>query len=408
MFRATAVIVLLLLPLTTLASDWPGWRGPGGQGVSSEKHLPLEWSAKKGVRWKAVLPGAGVSAPIVHGERVFVTASDGRRNERLHVLCYQRDDGRLLWHTRLFGSAPTDNYPPGGMAVSTAAADSRAVYVLFGTGDLAALDHEGRPLWIRSLAEEHGPFANRWGMAASPILADGTLYVLVDHWSRSYLLAVDTRTGGDRWKADRPHTAVNWTSPLVTTLGGRRQIVAVGTHQIRGYDADGRERWHVGGLHQQCIPSPVTFGDLVIVSSGEGTLAVRPGDATGDLTKSKAVVWCQRKAAGYIASPLVYGREVYLPISGGFCLCLDAATGKQRWKERLGDPAYASPVAGAGRIYCATKEGAVKVLRAGSTFELLADNPMGEPLVASPALADGQIFLRGERHLFCVGDRRKE
>lgn len=408
MIHRIAAAVLLLLPLTVRADDWPGWRGPGGQGVSTEKTLPLEWSAKHGVRWKAALPGAGVSAPIVFGERVVVTASDGRRNERLHVLCYHRDDGRLLWHTRLFGSAPTDNYPPGGMAVSTPAADARAVYVLFGTGDLAALDHDGKPLWVRSLAEEYGPFANRWGMAASPILDGGTLYVQVDHWSRSYLLAVDPRTGGNRWKADRPHTAVNWTSPLVTTLGGRRQIVTIGTHQVRGYDAaDGTERWHVGGLHQQCIPSPVTFGDLLIVSSGEGTLAVRPESATGDLTKAKAVVWRQRKAAGYIASPLVYGREVYLPISGGFCLCLDAASGKQLWKERLGDPAYASPVAGAGRIYCATKEGSVKVLRAGPTFELLADNRMGEPLVASPALSEGQIFLRGERHLFGIGTRQK-
>src|SRR5437667_9327 len=229
---------LLILSLTTraYADNWPQWRGPGNHGISKETKLPLEWSSTKNVRWKVKLDGAGVSQPIVWDDRVFLTASDGRLNDRLHVYCYARKDGKLLWHAKLFGSAPTDLYPPGGMAVPTPATDGKLVYVLFGTGDLAALDFDGKPTWIRSLADEYGPFRNRWGMGTSPILVGGMLLVQVDHWSQSYLLAVDPKTGANRWKTNRP-TSVNWSSPLAVKVNGEQQIVTIGTNHVRGYDA---------------------------------------------------------------------------------------------------------------------------------------------------------------------------
>ncbi len=401
--RALMPIALsLVLPVAGAAENWPGWRGPGNRGVSHETDLPLTWSREQNVRWKVAVPGAGVSAPVVWDEHIFLTASDGRRNDRLHILCYHRADGRLLWHTRLFGSAPTDLFAPGGMAVPTPATDGRAVYVLFGTGDLAALDFAGKPLWIRSLAEEYGPFRNRWGMGASPILADGTLYVLVDHWSQSYLLAVDPAIGANRWKADRP-TAVNWTSPLVVKTKDRTEIITIGSHFVRSYDAaNGKELWHVGGAHQQCIPSPVATDDLVIASSGESTMAIRLDGARGDVSKSH-IAWKNKKVAPFMPSPLLYDDYLYVPADRNFVTCIDVRSGKQVWKERVGENFYASPVGGAGRVYVATKEGAVKVLRAGPTFEILAENEMGEALVASPAISGGQVFVRGEKHLFCIG-----
>src|SRR6266545_6188672 len=149
-----SLVGVCLLARSAGAGDWPGWRGPDNNGVSAEKTLPTHWSATANVRWKVPLPGAGVSTPVVWGERIFVTASDGRLNDRLHVFCFRRAEGKQLWHTRLFGSAPTDLYPPGGMAVPTPAADGKHLYVLFGTGDLAALDFDGKPAWIRSLAQE--------------------------------------------------------------------------------------------------------------------------------------------------------------------------------------------------------------------------------------------------------------
>ena len=406
--RCTFAIAMLCLssPLAH-ADNWPAWRGPNNTGVSTEKNLPLHWSNTKNVRWKVELKGAGVSQPIVWDDRIFITASDGRLNDQLHVQCYRRSDGQLLWHARLFGSSPTDLYPAGGMAVPTPATDGKAVYVLFGTGDLAALDFDGKPIWIRSLADEYGSFRNRWGMGTSPILLNDMLLVQVDHWSQSYLLAVDTKTGANRWKADRPGS-VNWTSPLVVKVKDRTEIITFGTNFVRSYDADkGEELWRVDGMHFQCIPSPIVMGDIVFAASGENTMAIKLDGSRGDLTKTN-VLWKNKKASAFVPSPILYKGLMFLPGDRNFVTCYDAKTGTQQWRERLGEQFHASPIAAGDRIYVATKEGAVKVFRASEKFELLADNAMGEPIIASPAVSNGQIFIRGERHLYCIDDQKRQ
>lgn len=406
MQRSLILAIALFLPTPLLGDNWPAWRGPGNQGISAEKYLPVAWSSTKNVRWKVPLEGAGVSQPVVWEDHVLLTASDGRLNDRLHVFCYHRKDGKLLWHTRLFGTAPTDLYPPGGMAVPTPATDGKQLFVLFGTGDLAALDFAGKPVWIRSLAQEYGPFRNRWGMGTSPILLGNTLLVQVDHWSQSYLLAVETATGANRWKADRP-TSVNWTSPLAVKVKDRTEIITFGTSQVRSHDArDGKDLWQVEGMGFQCIPSPVSEGNLLFACSGENTLAVKLDGGAGDLTKSH-VLWKNKKAGAFVPSPLVYEGHLYVPGDKGFATCYDAATGKQVWRERLGDSFHASPVAAAGLIYFTSKEGVVRVVRASAAFELVAENDMSETIVASPALSGGNIFLRGDKHLFCIENSAK-
>jgi outer membrane protein assembly factor BamB len=393
-----AAFCLFLVPAQ--ADNWPGWRGPSGDGVSAEKGLPVHWSKESNVLWKVAVDGAGVSAPVVWGDYIFLTASTGRLNDELHVTCYQRKDGRLLWHTRLFGTAPTDLYPPGGMAVPTPAANASHLYVLFGTGDLACLDHQGRPVWIRSLAQEYGPFRNRWGMGASPILVGDLLVVQVDHWSQSYLLGVDAVTGANRWKTDRD-AAVNWSSPLPLKVGNRTQLVVAGTYKARGYDlATGRELWSVSGLHQQCIPTPVALGDLVFLTSGVSSLAVRL-DGKGLVQE----IWANKRAPAYLPSPLAYRDCLYVPGDQSFVTCLEATSGKKLWKERLGEQFHASPVAADGKVYFPSKDGVVRVVEAGPVFRLLAENDLGEGLIASPAISNGHIFFRGEKHLFCIGEK---
>jgi outer membrane protein assembly factor BamB len=399
----TALALVLLIPLTALADNWPGWRGPTADGVSREKGLPGQLSAKD-IRWKVPVRGAGVSCPVVWGERIFLTASEGRLNNRLHVYCHHRRDGRLLWHTRLFGSAPTDLYAPGGMAVPTPAADGKRLFVLFGTGDLACLDFDGKPLWIRSLAEEYGPFRNRWGMGASPILVGGLVVVQVDHYARSYLLAVDAGTGATRWKTDRSAN-VNWSSPLPVTTKAGVQLVTVGTYRAVGYDArTGAELWSVRGLQEQCIPTPVALGERVFLTSAEGTLALRLDGRTGDVTDTN-ILWRNRRAALTVPSALAYAGHVYFPGDRGVVTCVDAATGKQVWKERLGEAYHASPVAGDGKVFFLSKEGVLRVVQAGAEFRQLAEHNLGETVIASPAISDGELFIRGDKHLFCIGGK---
>jgi outer membrane protein assembly factor BamB len=384
------------------ADNWPGWRGPDGSGVTLETNLPVHWSKTQNVRWKTPLQGAGVSAPVVWGKHIFLTASDGRRNDRLHVYCYHRQDGKLLWHTRLFGTAPTDLFAPGGMAVPTPVTDGKQLYALFGTGDLVCLDFAGKPLWIRSLAQEYGPFRNRWGMASSPLLVNGLLIVQVDHWGQSYLLGMDVKTGVNRWKTNRD-ASVNWSSPLAVRVKDKRQIVVFGTRRARGYDAaTGTELWKVAGLHFQCIPSPVSEGDMLFAASGEGVLAIQLDGSKGDLTETH-VKWTSKRATPYTPSPVCYQGRLYLVADRGFATCLDAGSGKQLWKERMGEHFHASLLAGDGKVYFTSSEGVVRVVKAGSKFELLAENTLGEAVMASPAVSQGQIFIRGEKHLFCIG-----
>ena len=399
-------LVLTLLTLSvsgpTNAENWPGWRGPTGMGISGESNLPVEWSKANNIRWKVELQGAGVSAPVVWGERVFLTASDGRLNDRLHVFCYHRQDGKLLWHSRFFGTAPTDLFAPGGMAVPTPVTDGKHLFTLFGTGDLMCLDFAGKPVWIRSLAQEYGPFRNRWGMGTSPILVGDNLIVQVDHWSQSYLLCVDAKTGANRWKTDRD-ASVNWSSPLTVKFKDHDELIVLGTYRAMGYDLEtGSERWHVRGMGMQCIPSPIVEGNVLVAASGENTMAIKLDGKSGNLTDSN-MLWINKKAAAYLPSPVLYKGLVYIAGDRGINTCLDAAKGTVVWKKRLGDQYYASPVAGDGKVYFPSKEGIVFVVKAGPQYEVLAKNDMGEGIVASLAISDGQIFLRGEKHLFCIG-----
>ena len=399
-------LVLTLLTLSvsgpTNAENWPGWRGPTGMGISGESNLPVEWSKANNIRWKVELQGAGVSAPVVWGERVFLTASDGRLNDRLHVFCYHRQDGKLLWHSRFFGTAPTDLFAPGGMAVPTPVTDGKHLFTLFGTGDLMCLDFAGKPVWIRSLAQEYGPFRNRWGMGTSPILVGDNLIVQVDHWSQSYLLCVDAKSGANRWKTDRD-ASVNWSSPLAVKFKDHNELIVLGTYRAMGYDLNtGSERWHVRGMGMQCIPSPIVEGNVLVAASGENTMAIKLDGKSGNLTDSN-MLWINKKAAAYLPSPVLYKGLVYIAGDRGINTCLDAAKGTVVWKKRLGDQYYASPVAGDGKVYFPSKGGIVFVVKAGPQYEVLAKNDMGEGIVASLAISDGQIFLRGAKHLFCIG-----
>lgn len=396
--------ILIFVPLLA-GADWPAWRGAAGNGVTSEKNLPERWSATENIRWKAPLPGVGVGTPAIIGERVFVTASDGPRNSRLHVLCFDAMSGKQLWHSRFFSSAlPESEYVSGGMAAPSPASDGKRVFALFGTADLICLDFEGKPVWIRSLGDEHGAFRNRWGMSSSPLIVDDMVILQVDHWGQSYLMAVDAATGKTRWRTNR-EANVNWTSPVLAMVKGKPQLIASGTHLVKGYDAaTGRDLWTVKGLQQQCIPTPIVAGDFVYAVSGRkgNSLKIRLDGATGDLTESH-VVWKKPRGAPFTPSGVVYDGRYYLIDDDGLGTCLNAKNGSDLWQERMGGRYRASLTAGNGKIYFTSMEGVVTVVSASEEFDVIAKNKLDEGIQASPAFAHGRIYLRGDKHLWCVG-----
>lgn len=386
--------------------NWPGWRGPDRSGVTSDRGAPVRWSLEKGVAWRVDLPGAGISNPIVWGDRVIVTSSDGPKQDELHVICLGLTDGRELWHARFWGSAPTlFHAEKSGMASPSPVTDGRGIYTFFGTGDVFCLDMEGGPLWQRSLALEYGPFENRFAASSSPLLHEGALYVQCDHYGASYLLAIDAETGENRWKVDRPEAWLSWSSPqLVPGVElGKSELLLCGSRKLDAFDpATGEKLWSLGGLAHECVPTPVVGQGLILAVSGPNgkTWAVRPG-GRGEIDE-KQIVWTSEQCTPFVPSGIAVDDSYFLVDDKGIGVCLDVATGETRWKKRLGGAYTASPVAAEGRIYFVNEEGTTLVLAAGRKYRELAKNKLDEPVYASPAIAQGRLLIRSARGLFCL------
>lgn len=304
-YRMTVLLGVLAVMLASgraHAENWPGWRGAARNGISHETGLPWSWSEKQGVLWKVALPGSGISNPIVWGDRVFLTSSDGRDQDELHLICLSRDDGGERWHLRLWGSAPTLYHPTkSSMASPSPVTDGEHVFAFYGSGDIACVDFEGGLVWQRSLASEYGPFENRFAASSSPLLFGDLLLVQCDHYGPSYLLAIDKATGANRWKADRPDVWLSWSSPQLTlpdspgaegelSLAGPKQssrslqakaapaaksvgqeLLVCGSHRLDAYNPNtGEKLWTVGGLSRECVPTPVCGHGLIFVTTGPG------------------------------------------------------------------------------------------------------------------------------------------
>jgi len=409
----------LLIALTALsaqapAEDWPGWRGPDGLGVSRETGLPWRWSATENIAWKTPVPGQGTSSPAIAGDRVHLTSQG--EDTGLRVLAFDRASGRLLWD-REIAKGTGKAHQLHNMATPTPAADAAHVWALFGTGDLACLDREGNIVWQRNLQKDHGAYNILWGMGTSPMLHHGRLFIACMHQGPSYLLAVDAKTGKDLWKADRnlgakDESPDSYSSPVFLRDKGRTQVVLAGADHVTAHDAQtGEQLWISGGLavpHKagRTISGPAA-GDGVVVAVASGfqnrgwLLAVR-GGGRGDVTASHRQ-WEARRNAPDCPTPVVYQDMVFLIRDDGIASCLDLKTGQAHWSERLfAANVKVSPVAGDGRVYFMSGTGETKVLRAGAKFEVLAENPLGEETLCSPALSQGKMFVRTRGHLWAI------
>lgn len=409
---SSLLLVIVFATQTVHSADWPGWRGGTRSGVSSESNIPTTWSSDHGIAWRVPLPGAGISSPVIHGSRVFLTASDGPRQANLHVICLNRDDGRMLWHQRLWGTSPTRHHSTkSSMASPTPVTDGEHLYTFFGTGDIFCFEVTGDLVWHRSLASEYGPFENRFAATSSPVIHKDLLIIQCDHYGPCYVLALDRRTGDNRWKVDRPDTWLSWSSPQLVTLksNNSQELVICGSNRIDALSPEtGRKLWSLGGMRHECIPTPILAHGLVYAVSGPKgpTLAIRPG-GRGDVSKSH-VVWRNTRGAPFVPSAIVAGDLYYLVDDNGIATCLDAHTGETVWQKRLPGKYTASPVATRSHVYFSNEEGLTIVIRANTRrYEETGRNPVGSPIFASAAIAHGHMFLRTTRNLVCIDGQTK-
>lgn len=415
-------------------ASWSQWRG-NGLGVSTETKVTLDWSATNGVMWRTPLPGRGHSSPVILGDRVYLTtdvegeAISGAKpvkhilnNEdfkhpdafgadlkhELRVLCLDAKTGKLLWNQLAYaGAAFDDRHRKGSYAAPTIAAQADRVFAYFGSEGLYCFDPKGTLIWSNSVG---GLATLGMGAGASPVLGTKTVIVQCDqdNGESSFIAGFDKKTGKQLWKVAR-QVSVSWATPLVVTAGGREQVIASGAEKIVAYDtATGEEIWSHEGLENNAVPSPVANDKAAYLVSGypkKRVLAIALG-AKGDLTGTTNLLWKYDKGSGYVPSPLLLNDELYLMTDSGLLSCLDAKTGAVRYdSERLPDPAKftASPVAVAGHLLLTSEGGDTFVLKAGTKYEFVRKNPLGERVYASLAFADGRIFIRGETNLFCIG-----
>jgi outer membrane protein assembly factor BamB len=405
---------------------WPQWRGPHATGVSKHATPPLEWSETNNIRWKVEIPGRGSGTPIVWGDRLFVltavpadaaAAAPVPRGgapgvHRYTVMALDRKTGKVVWEQVAREEAPHEGTHRefGTYASSSAVTDGQRVIASFESRGIYAYDINGKPVWQKDLGDK--TMRNQFGEGTTPALHGNTVVVVWDHQGESFIVALDKRTGEERWREQRDEID-SWATPLVVEHGGRAQVVTSGMKQVRSYDLEtGKLLWYGDGLTMNPIPSPVAAGGLVILTSGfrgNDLQAIRLAEAKDNVTGSAALAWTLDRDTPYVPSPLVYEGILYLLKSNnGVLSAFDAATGKPHYQVQRLEAApnvFASPVAAADRIYIAGQEGTTVVLKAGPAFEVLTANKLDDGFNASPALVDDTIYLRGHEHLYAIAGR---
>lgn len=433
-----ALVFLHTLPV--LAGDpgsdclryWPQWRGPLATGVAPTANPPVEWSEQKNIRWKIPLPGKGHSSPIIFGDTVFLTAAVpvGKELEPVYdsapgvhdsvpvthrhqfvVLAVSRRDGKILWKKVLREEFPHEGgHATGSLASNSPTTDGEHLYVFLGSRGLYCLDLKGEVKWQKDLGRMQTLHSH--GEGSSPVLHGDTLIVNWDHEGDSFLYAFDKRTGRPIWKVARDEKT-SWSTPLVVEVAGKPQVIVSATKRVRGYDlADGTLLWECGGLADNVVSSPVHSRGILIAGSSydrQDMLGIRLAGAKGDITGTEQVAWELKRMTPYVSSPLLYDDTLYhIRHNQNVLVRLDPMTGQPRGEllrlDGLRDFIFSSPVGTADRIYITARDGRTVVLRRDAKNETLAVNQLEDSFSASPALVDRELYLRGERFLYCLAE----
>ena len=439
----TAPVLAAVLGASLTAADWPTWRGPNGTGSTGESALPEKWSATENVAWKAPIAGLGVSTPIVTGNIVVVTSQLGsstrrdgnhprlvqgadaaaagerplgesRANRRASadgrtyflVEAFSRTDGKKRWEYRVEAAGPVPEvHDKHNMTSSSPVSDGQTVYAWFATGQIVALDMNGRRVWERHLGKEVSPYDIIWGHSSSPTVFEDMLLLLSDHTTASYLLALDKRTGREKWKSDRGKGKLSYSTPLVVPGASGPEVIVNSSERVDAYNArTGELLWYTGSTNRFPVPSPVFHEGVIYMSRGYRSspyMALRPG-GRGDVSKTH-VIWENTTGGPYVSSLVYDSGLIYMGTDVGAVTVVDAKDGSRVWQQRIDGVFSASPVAADGKIYFVSENGETVVVRAGRTPQVLSRNDLGERQIASPAVSNGQIFIRTDDHLFAIG-----
>jgi outer membrane protein assembly factor BamB len=409
--RPLVFLICVALPALVpcaLAENWPGWRGPRGDGTSAETNVPIHWNAGSNVVWKTELPGLSHASPIVWGDRVF-TVTCVPQTEARALLCLDRQSGKLLWQRTVITAPLERKHRLNSHASSTPATDGTLIYTAFlhvREMVVAAYDFQGNQQWL----VRPGEFKSVHGFCSSPVLYQDKVIVNGDHDGESYLVALDRATGRTLWKTPRPNQTRSYCVPAIFELGGRTQMVLSGDKSVASYDpSNGRLHWYLNGPTEQFVASIVynPKADLLFMSGGfpeHHIMGIRP-HGRGTIGPEQ-IAWHHTRASwvSYVPSPISESDYFLIVSDPGYACCFNAATGELMWQEKLGSH-HASLVSANGLVYFTSDRGLTTVVKPGSKLNVVARNELGEGVFASAAISQGQMFIRGDQHLFCLGEK---
>lgn len=400
------------------AEDWPGWRGPRGDGTSLDEHPPLKWNGGTGenIAWKTKIPGVGHASPIVWQDRVFVPTCLEDTDARV-LIALDRGTGEIAWQQTVLEAPLEKRHKLNSRASGTPVTDGQLIFASFLEPDfasnnertpgnlvVAAYNFAGERQWI----VRPGRFASTHGFCSSPVLFEDLVIVNGDHDGDSYVIALDRATGQPRWKFDRKHKTRSYVTPLIREIDGRQQLLMSGSKCVVSLDPrTGQQHWEIDGPTEQFVASMVYNGKYAFLTAGfpdKHILAIKP-DGRGNVTDSH-IVWRTTRNCSYVPSPVICGDYFLVAADDGIASCYIADTGERLWLERMAPHYSASLVSTVGGlVYFVADDGVTKIIRPGKEYDLVAENDLGESCYASPAFSDGQIFLRSDQHLYAIGQR---
>jgi len=401
-----SLILFLIVAAAKADENWPGWRGPRGDGtVRGAPNLPVDFDIAKDTVWKTKIPGVGHASPVIWEDRIFLVSADEESQAR-SLMCFDRISGEIKWSKGVLQSPFEDIHRLNSRASSTPVTDGERIFVSFLDGEkmfVAAYDLEGNQLW----QQRPGAFSSKHGYCSCPVLWKNMVIVNGDHDGEAYIVALDQKSGETIWKTERPNKLRSYCTPIIREIDGRTQLILSGSESVASYDPEnGTQHWVIDGPTEQFVASLVYNEDLNLLFMTCGfpqkhMFAIRP-DGSGNVTKTH-VVWRDTAGASYVPSPIAIGDYFLVVADNGVASCFVAETGERHWRERLPGGHSASIIAANGLAYFISDEGIVSVLKPGPEFKVIAQSEVGENVYASPAVYGDQFFIRGEEHLFCIG-----